>query len=307
MAATVATPSRVFRHYEKVERFEKPECEGILNGTVYIFEKIDGANAGVWMDDDGNLCAASRNHQIMCGEDTYNEFRGLPEYVRKETPLRAILSQFPEWYLHGEWLVKHTLNYPKEVTNQFYVFDVYDYDAGRYLRFAEYQSWLAQCDVLYLKPLAIRENPTAEDAAALLGKTCFGVPKGEGLVLKNYDFQNQWGNCVYAKMVCDDFKEVNHLVFKATRRDDMEVRIISEYVRPARVQKVVNKLSDFGLPIDKKLTPRVLGEVFHDLITEDMWDVLKRFKQPTVNFGVLRKACDAATRNHFFGIIGEGE
>lgn len=32
----------VFHSYSKVERLEKEECDGILNGGCYIFEKIDG-------------------------------------------------------------------------------------------------------------------------------------------------------------------------------------------------------------------------------------------------------------------------
>lgn len=46
-----------FRKYQHVERFGTSEVEGIDLGTCYIYPKIDGTNASVWLGEDGTLRA----------------------------------------------------------------------------------------------------------------------------------------------------------------------------------------------------------------------------------------------------------
>ena len=50
-----------FRRYQHVCRLGTQDTDGILNGKCYIFPKIDGTNSSVWLDDEGNVCAGSRN------------------------------------------------------------------------------------------------------------------------------------------------------------------------------------------------------------------------------------------------------
>lgn len=40
------------RFYQHIERFNSDEAEGILNGKVYIFTKLDGTNIGIHLEDD---------------------------------------------------------------------------------------------------------------------------------------------------------------------------------------------------------------------------------------------------------------
>jgi hypothetical protein len=35
------------------------------------------------------------------------------------------------------------------------------------------------------------------------------------------------------------------------------------------------------------MIPRLLSSVYHELVCEEMWNILKAFKNPTVNFKVL--------------------
>ena len=44
-----------FKKYPKIHRLGKEETEGILDGVCYIEEKLDGANASIWIDKRGEI------------------------------------------------------------------------------------------------------------------------------------------------------------------------------------------------------------------------------------------------------------
>ena len=58
-----------FRKYQHIERFGTDEVDGIEFGKCYIFYKIDGTNGSVWLDNDGNLKAGSRNRELTLEND----------------------------------------------------------------------------------------------------------------------------------------------------------------------------------------------------------------------------------------------
>jgi hypothetical protein len=39
-----------FQRYEKIIALGKEETDGILNGDVWISEKIDGSNTSIWLE-----------------------------------------------------------------------------------------------------------------------------------------------------------------------------------------------------------------------------------------------------------------
>ncbi len=295
------------RKYEKVQRIEKPECDGILNGTCFVFEKADGANGQCWLDADGQLCCGSRNHQISRGDNVAHELRGFVSYIRQNELINNLLTDYPRFRLYGEWLVHHTVIYPENAYNKFYVFDVYDHESERYLVYDEYSSLLEEYGVLYLKPFDVLENPTVDDLKEMLGRSQFDIPQAEGIVVKNYDFVNRHGHSPYGKMVTKEFREVNAMVFNhAPRSFSVETRIISRYVTKARVAKIANKIvEEVERQVEIEDTARVLSSVYYDIISEDMWDIIKRFKNPTIDFANLRRESDRATKNHFFAYLQE--
>lgn len=58
-----------FKKYQHLERFGNDEVEGIELGKLYIFPKLDGTNAQVWLDDEGNIKAGSRNRELTLEKD----------------------------------------------------------------------------------------------------------------------------------------------------------------------------------------------------------------------------------------------
>jgi len=53
-----------FKKYQHVERLGTSEVSNIMVGDVYVFPKIDGTNASVWLDGRGNICAGSRTRTL---------------------------------------------------------------------------------------------------------------------------------------------------------------------------------------------------------------------------------------------------
>ena len=50
-----------FTKYQHVERLGTTETDGILDGDVLVFPKIDGTNCSVWLGDDGDVHCSNRN------------------------------------------------------------------------------------------------------------------------------------------------------------------------------------------------------------------------------------------------------
>ena len=297
-----------FIKYDKISRLDKEETEGIFNGEVHIFERLDGANAQIWIKE-GKLCAGSRSRVVLDKEEILDEFRGFSRYVLNHKGIREYLERHPAHTLYGEWLVKHTINYPKDAMNNFYVFDVLDKDAGRFLSYGNYRFRLhfgntSGMDILYLAPLAKLDNPNIEEITKYMGQSRFEGVKGEGLVLKNYKFENKWGRNLYAKVVRSDFKEVNKIIWDQTSKDDIESWFIAFAVTKARVAKVMEKIRREEEKLTAKDTIKILDTVFHDIIEEEIWTVIKKKKLPTIDFKRLRKLSDATAINYFIELLG---
>jgi ATP-dependent RNA circularization protein (DNA/RNA ligase family) len=119
-----------FIKYPKVYRLGKDEVEGIMDEPeIYIFEKLDGANASIWTED-GIIELGSRNHNVP-------DFRGLREYVERHSGILKLLEDFPKYRLFGEWLVKHRIKYNDGAYLKFYIFDILNEDTGEFLSINE--------------------------------------------------------------------------------------------------------------------------------------------------------------------------
>ena len=296
----------MFKKYEKVLRFEKPECEGVLNGNVYLFEKIDGANVSIWKDiDTGKLCAASHNHQIMNGEDEIvDHFNGFIDYILEigmKQRFDEYFADFPFDILYGEWLIPHTVQYPQERYKQMYIFDVYNTRDNKFFHYDVYSPFLLEKGFVHAPLLTKLYKPTIEDVMQYVGQTKLGGTQGEGIVLKNYDFINKYGRNVYAKIVCEKFLETKSI--PKTCNNEIEKSIADEYITQARVDKIIHKVKfdiNHGENVQIEDIPKVLQLTYNDVITEDMWEIVKKKKNPIINFKTLRSCIENVTRQYFF-------
>ncbi len=274
-----------FRAYEKVHRLGKDEVDGILEGTVHVEEKIDGANVSIWLDG-RDMRLASRNREIVDG------FNGFVDYIfanLQGDAIHKLLVEYPDHRLYGEWLVPHTMQYNPEAYKQFYLFDMYDEASHEYEPTTFVRHIGKSFGINTPWHMGTFDSPTVEFLKDFVGKSKLG-PKGEGIVIKNDNFLNKWGNRCHAKLVTNEFAEDNGLLFNTNNKaadNYNEMYIVNKWLQKARVDKVCAKLQpEINEPLDLKHIPRITNTVFHDLITEEAWEIAKLNK--TVDYKVLK-------------------
>ena len=283
-----------FKKYQHVERYGTTEVEGIEIGECYIFPKIDGTNASVWLDD-GKLQAGSRRRHLTLDNDN----AGFYQWVSQQQSIIDYLKANPTHRLFGEWLVPHSLRtYRDEAWNRFYVFDVAEDIDGvmTYLHYNEYQPLLEEYAIDYITPISIVINPSYEQLINQLAKNVFliqdGKGSGEGIVIKNYEYRNKYGRQTWAKIVTSEFKEKNAKVMgtaKLKGKKMIEEEIVNQYVTKALCEKVKAKIELDNNGFSSKDIPRLLNTVYHDLITEESWNFVKKYKNPVINYKTLQQ------------------
>lgn len=319
-----------FRRYESLKHINHRAVEGIDIGTVYIFPKLDGANAQIWMDEIGQLCWGSRNRCVgvlteNVTDETLDDLQGLGRWVvDHRTALQDFFFLNPKCRLYGEWLVRHTLKtYRESAWNQFYAFDVYHDGTGKYLPFENWSSIVAdELGIPVVYPLCIIENPSEGQIRHQVDVNTYliedGAGIGEGIVVKNYEWVALDGKQTWMKVVRNEFKEDSKREFGTTEiggEFQVEVAIAERYVTPELVGKVRAKILfdiDQREGISKvdpanwqqiiaaenrgELIPRLLETVFHDLIEDFIWLAIKDMKNPTIDFKRLRAQSIAQTK-----------
>lgn len=265
-----------FRAYPKIHRLGKEETDGLLDQEVTIQEKIDGANISIWWDEEDNIVRVGSRTRELPLEESFNGFQ---EAVRANPVLLRFLEKNQHLRLFGEWLVKHTITYPDEAYKKIYLFDIYNERAGEYLPQDKVE---ARAKILGLEyPQVFAKNVLAnpETISEFVGKS-FVAANGEGVVIKNIDFHNKFGDVVYAKVVHEKFKESNAIVFGGNNKHSEaynEMYIINKYATLGRVQKIMQKLQNVTEErLDMKHIPQVAGSCYHDMVTEEIWDIQKK-------------------------------
>jgi len=293
-----------FSKYMHIERLGTSSVNGIEIGKVYVFPKIDGTNGSVWYEN-GKIHAGSRNRELTIEDDN----AGFCKYIMENEALKKFFKAEPRCRLFGEWLVPHTLKtYREDAWKRFYIFDVMldnvldhkdehspDEVTGTYLAYDLYKPMLDQFELDYIQPICTITNGSYEDFIKLLDKNTFliedGKGIGEGIVLKRYDYKNKYGHTIWAKVVKQTFKEkhtktMGHASIDAKKLVEKDITDI--YCNRTLTEKTIAKITTENDGWESRYIPQLLGRVYHDIIAEEMWDILKKFKSPTINFRTLQ-------------------
>jgi len=273
-----------YRSYPKIHRLGKEETDGILDKEVIVQEKVDGANVSIFWHE-GKVRCGSRTR--MLPED--ESFNGFQEAVKANVTLQRYLEDNKHLILYGEWLVKHTITYPDEAYRKIYLFDIYDTQEQLNLDQDTVRETADKIGLEYPFIFAVG-SVTPEIIDAFVGKSAI-APAGEGVVLKSSHFKNKFGDHVYAKVVHQKFKESNAIVFGGNNKHSdtyWEMYVVNKYCTTGRVQKIMQKLqSETDKRLDMEHTPRVAGTCYHDMITEEIWEICK--KVPALDFKALQR------------------
>ena len=280
----------MFVKYQHLERIGTDSTEGINLGTTYVFPKLDGTNAQLWFAD-GEICGGSRNRELAVENDN----AGFYNWAKTQDNLVAMVADHPDKNFYGEWLVPHSLKtYRDDAWRKLYLFDTWCRRTERWLTYEEQKEIYDAYGVDYLAPISIHKNASLEDYIKTLDKNVFliqdGQGVGEGVVIKNYEWANKWGQVVWAKLITSAFKEVHHKEMGAPiiGGELVEEKIVRDFVTEHLVDKVQAKIINEMGGWESKYIPRLLGEVYYDLVTEEIWNILKAYKQPRIDFKVLQ-------------------
>lgn len=284
----------MFKEYQSLKRFGTEDVEGIELGTTHVFPKLDGSNASVWSGG-----AGSRRRQLSLDSDN----AGFYEWVSQNEEIKTFFEAWPKLRLYGEWLVPHSLKtYTDEAWRRFYVFDVTDED-GAYLHYEEYSPLMEKFNLDYIPRICTVKNGSYEQFIKQLDHTGFmikdGEGRGEGIVIKNYDFVNKYGRVTWAKIVTNEFKEKHAKVMgghEVLGQKMVEEEIAEKYVTSSLVDKEYEKIKlDVG-GWNSKLIIRLLNTVFYCVVDEEGWNYVKEHNCPTVNFKTLKALVFAKTK-----------
>lgn len=283
-----------FKKYQHLERFGNDEVEGIELGKLYIFPKLDGTNAQVWLDDEGNIKAGSRNRELTLEKDN----AGFYKFVLENENIKKYLEKHPTHRLYGEFLVPHSLKtYREDAWRRFYIFDVcLDKEDGsvEYIPYDIYKPLVEEFGLDYIPPIVTMTNGSYEYFIRTLDNNTFmiqdGKGVGEGIVIKNYDYYNKYERQIWAKIVTNEFKEIHKRemgVNNIKTEKVVEQEIVDNYCTAAFIEKEYSKILNETGEWDNRKIPMLLGRVFSELVKEETWNIIKKYKNPTVNYKTL--------------------
>lgn len=284
---------KMFKKYQHVEKFGNTEVQEIEFGECYIFPKIDGTNASAWIED-GEVCGGSRNRKLSLDKDN----AGFLEWLLHQENIKSFLKDNPELRLYGEWLVPHSLKtYRMDSWRKFYVFDVCKVveDELKYLHFEEYSKLLEEYNIGFIPPLVIVKNPQFDRLQTACEKNTYLIQEnsgfGEGIVIKNYDFVNKYGRTCWAKVVTNEFKDKHIREMGANRINEkkmVEEEIALNFCTKSLCEKVKAKIENDRGDWKSQYIPQLLATVYYDIVREEIWTILKKYKNPTINFNTLK-------------------
>ena len=309
-----------FLKYPHLEKRGHAEVDGIEIGTVHVFPKLDGTNASLWVDANRDIQAGSRSRVLSLLDDNAG-FRAWAEGESDSAlACRWLLSTYPHLQLYGEWLVPHSFKgYRDDAWRRFWIFDVWDNIASAFMPWRWIQDLFVGTRADVILPLAIIDSPSEKQLMSLLHSNSFlcedGCEPGEGIVLKQYGFRNEFGRTTWAKMVRNEFKERHKRVmgvdeqpgaktiesraaeqfvtevFVAKERVKIEQQLFSRHHCETPVVKWMS-FKEFlaSRECRKQLIPRLLQTCFYELVREHAWDIVKLDKRPpTVDFNKLHQ------------------
>lgn len=283
-----------FKKYQHLERFGNDEVEGIELGKLYIFPKLDGTNAQVWLDDEGDIKAGSRNRELTLEKDN----AGFYKFVLENENIKRYLEKHPTHRLYGEFLVPHSLKtYREDAWRRFYIFDVcLDKEDGsvEYIPYDIYKPLVEEFGLDYIPPIVTMTNGSYEYFIRTLDNNTFmiqdGKGVGEGIVIKNYDYYNKYKRQIWAKIVTNEFKEIHKRemgVNNIKTEKVIEQEIVDNYCTEAFIEKEYSKILNETGEWDNRKIPMLLGRVFSELVKEETWNIIKKYKNPTINYKTL--------------------
>lgn len=300
--------SKEIKKYTDVVRYGKSSTNGVLQegDIISITEKIDGANASFRKDETNQLGVScySRNQPL----DENNTLSGYYGWVIDNiVPIKDKLND--KYIYYGEWLVKHKVIYKDECYKKFYMFSIWDIEKEQYLSDEIVQAEAERLGLTTTNYFYIGEFKSFEHLMSFVGKSDMTLEPntGEGIVVKNVNYFDNYGRQMFVKLVSDKFAEVQKQKLpKNPNIDSPVIELVKSVLTKPRVEKIMYKLVDEGILkedyaiedmglILKSLGSRVYEDIMKeesDLFAEYEEDKIKRIcgkNLPTIVKVILKE------------------
>lgn len=293
-----------FHKYQHIIRLGEPEVEGILNGTVYCFPKLDGTQRQMYKYGDEIVIAGHDGLLPEANDNGSNRFL-------KQKRFERFFEKYPNLRLFGEYLIPHSLRFYKtDAWGKFYIFDVAERigedRAGQsiwgYLTYEQYVPMLEEFGIDYIELAAKFENPTREDIIKAYEKSGWLTEEnqiGEGFVLKNYDFRAYNGRTLWAKVVWREIPEIKVILDKTKQNYSkimqalpVEQKILNDYMTTAFIEKEYHKILEVVSKEDRSFEHRLFNGIYKTLLEEEIYHIVKKYGNPKIDFKTLKDLCD---------------
>jgi len=157
------------------------EAQALLSGDVVVEEKVDGANLGFSLDDQGVLRAQNRG-SFLDIEHAHGQWKPLNCWLSaRRYALEDALA--PGLMLFGEWCYAvHSVRYSR-LPDWFLAFDVYERDSGEFWC-VERRNRLAAALEIAVVPELDRGHVDLERLKRFLGRSRLADGPAEGLYVR---------------------------------------------------------------------------------------------------------------------------
>lgn len=291
------TEMKKYMHVERLTETFNPETDGLLRGEVSVFPKLDGACHSVWYDPARKEVRCSSRNQIL---SEVNDGTGFYAYFKAHPELSRFSNDYKDFVLYGEFLTPHTIkDYEDDAWNEFYAFDVVRYgeNGAEYMRYEDYSPLLASYGIRVIPCMSQLTDPSMEDLRKQTESNRYlmkGDGVGEGIVVKNYGYSNQYGRVTWGKIVREDFSEKARAPHKGEREPTPEDLIIANNVSKEFVAKEFNKFTtDRGEAWNDRMIPDFLKYIWHEWWTDYSFEVIADFNG-SIDMKKLRRAASGA-------------
>lgn len=271
------------KKYTDVIRYGKSNTEGVIKegDIISISEKLDGSNAQFSLDGNEVYCQ-SRKIKV----DENNTLRGFYGWVQENiVPIKDKLN--PNYRYIGEYLVSHKIQYQEDKYQQFYMFSIWDEEKEEYLSDDIVISEAERLGLKTVEYFYIGEFISYEHMQSFIGKSniTLNPNDGEGIVVKNTNYRDRFGNQVFVKLVSEKFAEVQKQKLpKNPNINQKEISLIESVLTKARVDKLLHKLVDEDLISRGDFIIENMGLLLKLLGDRVLEDILKEESEMLIQF-----------------------
>ena len=185
--------------------FDSIELEKFMKMLLTVEEKIDGANMGLFLDEDGNIRAQNRSHFV--NSSYHSQFKLLDKWILDHTNDLMLIFEKGNYIVFGEWVyMKHSINYTR-LPDYFLIYDIYNRDNGDFLARNTLVE-LTKDTGLYIVPLIFEGKTTLDKLKEICVQTQsqFCDDQIEGIYVRAYEnnILKYRGKIVRPNFICGD-------------------------------------------------------------------------------------------------------